>query len=325
MSIITYRKALNDALREEMSRDESVFIIGEDIGEHGGIYGVEEGLLEEFGKDRVINAPISEPGIIGCALGTAITGLRPITDIAYIDYQIIAIDQIVNQTAKMRYMFGGKAKVPMVIRTAGGGGIGSAAQHSQSLEAWFAHVPGLKVIMPSTPYDAKGLLKSAIREDNPVMCIEHKLLYNTKGEVPEEEYLVALGEADIKREGKDVTVVATSKMVLESLEAAKELSQEGIEVEVIDPRTLSPLQDIRMIERSVIKTGHLVVVYEAPATCGYGAEIITRITDSEAFYYLDAPIKRVAGKEVPMPYNKILESAVIPNKDNIKNAIKQIL
>lgn len=323
MSNITYRQALHDALEEEMVRDESVYLIGEDIAEHGGLYGVEEGLVDEFGKERVRITPISETAIIGGALGSAINGMRPITAIGYIDFHTVAMDQIVNQTAKIRYMFGGKAKVPMVMRTAVGMGSGSAAQHSQSLEAWFCHVPGLKVIMPSTPYDAKGLLKSAIRDDNPIMFIEHKLLYSNKEEVPDKEYLIPIGKADIKRSGEDVTIVATSKMVSTSLEAANELEKAGIDCEVIDPRTLVPL-DIETIINSVIKTEHLVVVHEAPGRCGYGAEVVSQIVDSEAFYYLDGSIKRVTGVEVPLPYNENLESAAIPNENDIIETVKEI-
>jgi len=324
MSKITYRQALHDALKEEMRRDESVYIIGEDVGEHGGIYGVELGLMDEFGKERVRTTPISETAIIGGALGSAITGMRPVTDIPYIDFFTAAMDQIVNQTAKIRYMFGGKAKVPMVMRTAIGSGCGSAAQHSQSLEAWFCNVPGLKVVMPSTPYDAKGLLKSSIREDNPIIFIENKLLYNTKGEVPEDEYLTKIGEADVKREGKDITIVATSRMVLEALKAAEELAKDGIECEIIDPRTLVPL-DINKIIKSVIKTKHLVVIYEAPERCGYGAEVVSQVVSSEAFSHLKGPVKRVAGINVPMPYNGRFEKAVIPDKERIIKEVKGVL
>lgn len=320
MREITVREALQEAIREELLRDERVFLMGEDIADHGGIYGVTSGFLEEFGEKRVRNTPISEGAIIGSALGAAITGMRPIAEIMYIDFTTVAMDQIVNQVAKIRYMFGGKIRVPLVIRTQGGGGRGSAAQHSQSLEAWFVHVPGLKVVMPSTPYDAKGLLKTAIRDDNPVIFIEQKMAYQFKGEVPEEEYLIPFGKASVKREGRDVTVIANSYLLPRALKAAEELEKEGIDVEVIDPLTLVPLDKETMIE-SVSKTGRLVVVHEAVKRGGFGGEIVSMIVESEAFYYLDAPIERVAGLEVPVPYNKKLEDYWMPDEENIKEAI----
>lgn len=321
MRTITVRDALKEAIREEMLRDEKVFVMGEDIAEHGGVYGVTRGLLEEFGKERIRNTPIAEAALIGGALGAALTGMRPIAELMYIDFTTVAMDQIVNQAAKIRYMFGGKAEVPLVIRTQGGGGRGSAAQHSQSLEAWFMHVPGLKVVMPSTPYDAKGLLKTAIRDNNPVLFVEQKMAYNFKGEVPEEEYLLPFGQADVKREGSDITVIANSYMLPRALKAAEEVKEEeGISVEVIDPLTLVPL-DTESIAKSVSKTGRLVVVHEAVKTAGFGAEIAARIMESEAFYYLDAPLKRVAGAETPVPYNETLENYGMPDEGNIKEAI----
>lgn len=324
MREITVREALREALREEMLRDEKVFVMGEDIAEHGGIYGVTKGLLEEFGPDRIRNTPISEQAIIGAALGAAITGMRPVAELMYIDFATVAMDQIVNQAAKIRYMFGGKVDVPLVIRTQGGGGRGSAAQHSQSLEAWFIHVPGLKVVMPSTPYDAKGLLKTAIRDNNPVMFVEQKMAYNFKGEVPEEEYLIPFGQADVKREGKDVTVIANSYMLPRALQAAEELEkEEGISVEVIDPLTLVPFDEETIIE-SVSKTGRLVIVHEAVKRGGFGAEVAAKVMESEAFYYLDAPLQRVAGLNVPIPYNEKLESYGMPDVSNIKEAILKI-
>ncbi|MCK8824211.1 alpha-ketoacid dehydrogenase subunit beta [Fuchsiella alkaliacetigena] len=323
MRELSVREALREAMREEMYRDENVFVMGEDITEHGGIYGVTQGLYDEFGGERIRITPISEAVIIGSALGAAMTGMRPIAELMYIDFTTVAMDQIVNQAAKMRFMSGGKVEVPLVIRTQGGGGRGSAAQHSQSLEAWFMHVPGLKVVMPSTPYDAKGLLKTAIRDDNPVLFVEHKMAYNFTGEVPEEEYLIPFGEADIKREGSDVTVIANSYMLPRALEAAEDMvKEEGLSVEVIDPLTLEPF-DEETIVKSVAKTGRLVVVHEAVKRCGFGAEIAAKIMESEAFYYLDAPLERVAGMEAPVPYNEKLEMHGMPNTDKIKAAIKR--
>ncbi len=322
MRELTVREALREAIREEMLRDERVFVMGEDITEHGGIYGVTKGLYQEFGKDRIRITPISEGAIIGSALGAAMTGMRPIAELMYIDFSTVAMDQIVNQTAKMRFMSGGKLEVPLVIRTQGGGGRGSAAQHSQSLEAWFMHVPGLKVVMPSTPYDAKGLLKTAVRDNNPVLFIEQKMAYNFSGEVPEEEYLIPFGKADIKKSGTDVTVVANSYMLPRAIKASEELKEEGIDVEIIDPLTLEPF-DKETIIKSVSKTGRLVVVHEAVKRCGFGAEIASKIMESDAFYYLDAPLERVAGMEAPIPYNEKLENFGMPDVEGIKAAIKR--
>ncbi len=325
MRILTYSEALNEALREEMRRDPTVFVMGEDVAVWGGggIFGVTRGLVEEFGPERVRDTPISEEAIAGVAVGAAVTGMRPVIEIMYVDFIGLAMDPIVNQAAKLRYMFGGKAKVPLVVRAQEGAGRGNAAQHSQSLEAWFVHVPGLKVATPSTPADAKGLLKSAIRDDNPVVFLEHKSLYFTKGPVPDGEHLVPLGMADIKRPGTDCTVVAIHTMVLRALEAAEELAEEGISVEVIDPRTLYPL-DVETMVGSVRRTGRLVVAHEAVRRGGIGAEIVARVVD-EAFDYLDAPPQRVCGAEVPVPYNGRLERAAIPGKEEIVAAVKRIV
>jgi pyruvate/2-oxoglutarate/acetoin dehydrogenase E1 component len=323
LAIITYREAVKEALREEMRRDERVFMLGEDIGIYGGALGVTAGLIEEFGPERIRNTPISEAAIAGTAVGAAAMGMRPVAEIMYMDFTTLSMDQLVNQAAKIRYMFGGKAKIPMVLRTQAGAGRCNAGQHSQSLEAWFVHVPGLYVIQPSTPYDVKGLLKSAIRDDNPVIFIEHKMIYATKGEVPEGEYLVPIGVADVKREGTDVTIVATSMMLFSALEAAAELAKGGIEAEVVDPRTLFPL-DIETILNSVKKTNHLVIVHEANERCGVGAEIAAQVAD-KGFDYLDAPIKRVCGPNSVIPYNQHLERLFIPSVEGIVKAAKGIL
>jgi pyruvate dehydrogenase E1 component beta subunit len=306
-----------------MQRDERVFLIGEDVGVYGGAFGVTLGMVEEFGEERVIDTPISELGIAGAITGAALVGMRPVGEIMFMDFTTIAMEQLVNQAAKMRFMFGGTIKVPFVLRTPAGSGTGAAAQHSQSLENWFVHVPGLKVVMPSTPYDVKGLLLSSIRDDNPVIFVEHKLLYKTKGPVPEEAYTVPLGTAEVKREGRDLTIVATSIMVKRSLEAAAQLAQEGIEVEVVDPRTLKPL-DEETIVRSVIKTGRVLIVHEACKTGGYGGELAAVIGGSEAFDYLDAPIIRLAGRDMPIPYNRNLEYHTVPQVENIVEAARQL-
>ncbi len=324
MREITYAEAIREALRQEMVRDESVFLVGEDVGRYGGAFGVSYGLVDEFGEERVRDTPISEAGIAGAATGAALTGMRPVAEIMFMDLTTIAMDQLVNQAAKLRFMFGGKAKVPMVLRTPGGSGTGASAHHSQSLEAWFVHVPGLKVVMPSTPYDAKGLLLSSIRDDNPVVFVEHKLLYKTKGPVSEDDYTIPLGVADVKRPGRDLTIVATSIMVPRALEAAETLAQEGIEAEVVDPRTLKPLDDGIIVE-SVIKTGRVLVAHEACKTGGVGAEIAARIAESEAFDYLDAPIKRLAGLDIPVPYNRNLERHMVPQVDNIVAAARELV
>lgn len=321
---ISYLEAVREAMSQEMRENQDVFILGEDIGVYGGAFGVTRGMIEEFGPERVRNTPISEAAIAGGAVGAALTGMRPILELQFSDFITIAMDQLVNQAAKTRYMFGGKGKVPLVVRTPAGSGTGAAAQHSQSLEAWMAHIPGLKVVQPSTAYDAKGLLKAAMDDDNPVIFYEHKLLYKTIGEVPEEQYSIPLGKADVKRSGKDVTIVATAIMVHKALEAAKELEAEGIDVEIIDPRTLVPLDEATIIE-SVKKTGKCIVVHEAVKRGGYGGEIASMIAESEAFDYLDAPIKRLGGLAVPIPYNPTLEKAVIPQVPDIIEAAKELV
>lgn len=324
MREISYQEAIRESMSEVMRENEDVFILGEDIGIYGGAFGLTNGMIEEFGPERVRNTPISEAAISGCAVGAAMTGMRPILEIQFSDFIMIAMDNIVNQAAKTRYMFGGKAKVPMVVRLPGGSGAGFAAQHSQSLEAWMAHVPGLKVVQPSNAYDAKGLMKAAIKDDNPVLFYEHKMLYNVKSEVPEEEYEIPLGKADVKKEGKDITIVATAIMVNRSLEAAEILAAEGIDVEIIDPRTLVPL-DTDTIVASVKKTGRALVVYEAVKRGGYGAEIASMIGESEAFDYLDAPIARLGGVETPIPYNPVLEKAAVPQVENIVDACRKLM
>jgi pyruvate/2-oxoglutarate/acetoin dehydrogenase E1 component len=322
MREIKYREAIQEALREELMRDDAVFLIGEDIGARGGIYKATDTLLEEFGQNRVYDTPISEQAIVGASLGAALGGLRPVAEIMYIDFAGLAMDQIVNQCAKIRYMTGGQAVVPLVIRTQGGAGRSIAAQHSQSLEAWYTHIPGLQVVMPATPYDVKGLLKASIRGSNPVIFIEHKLLYLMTGSVPEEDYVIPLGKADIKKEGRDVTLVTWSKMVFDCLEAAAKLEEEGIYAEVLDLRTLNPL-DLEAIVNSVKKTGRAVIVHEACKTGGFGGELSTLIMES-AFDYLDGPVRRVAGLDTPIPYALHLETEVIPNPDWIVKAVKEI-
>ena len=323
MRVITYREAIREAIREEMLRDKRVFLLGEDIGLYGGAYAVTKGLLDEFGSERVRDTPMSEAIIVGAATGAAAAGTRPIAAIMYIDFITFAMDQIVNQAAKMRYMFGGRMEVPMVIRTQGGTGRSSAAQHSQSLESWFIHVPGLRVVLPSSPYDAKGLLKTAIRINDPVLFIEHKLLYTTKGEVPKEEYTIPFGVADIKLAGKDLTIIAYSRMVLFALEAANELEQVGISAEVIDLRTLNPL-DINTILTSVKKTNRVIIVEEDCKTGGTGAEISAQIVE-KSFDYLDVPICRLAGKDIPIPCSPVLETAAIPNKEDIIETARRLV
>lgn len=316
MRELTYAEALREGLRQAMTADPSVFLLGEDIGVYGGAFGVTAGLVQEFGEQRVIDTPISEAGIAGACVGAALTGMRPVGEIQFMDFVTLSMEQLVLQAAKVRFMFGGKASVPMVLRMPGGSGTGAAAQHSESLENWFVHVPGLKVVMPSTPYDAKGLLLAAIDDNNPVIFVEHKLLYKTKGEVPEDMYRVPLSQTNIVRAGQHVTVVATSIMVNRALEAAAELAQEGIELEIVDPRTLKPLDDAPIIE-SVKKTGRALVVHEAVEMGGFGGEIVARIASSEAFDYLEAPIRRLAGLDIPIPYNRELERATVPQAADI--------
>lgn len=323
MREITFGEALREALREEMLREERVFLMGEDIGVFGGAFKVTQGLLDEFGEERVRDTPISEAAIAGIGVGAAMSGMHPVIEIMFGDFMTIAMDQIVNHAAKMHYMTGGKAKVPLTIRTTMGAGRSSAATHSQSLHAWFCHIPGLKVVIPSTPYDAKGLLKTAIRDENPVVIFEDKMIYNLKGPVPEEEYLIQFGEADIKREGKDATVVATSSMVHVAMKAAEELSKQGVEVEIIDPRTLVPL-DTEALCDSAAKTGHVVIVDEGHRQYGVTAELAGVIAEG-AFDYLDAPIKRVGAMDVPIPFTPALEFPTIPDEEDVMNAVLETL
>lgn len=326
MREITYAEAIREALSEEMRSDPTVFLLGEDIGIYGGAFGVTKGMVQEFGEERVRDTPLSEHAITGAAAGAAMTGMRPVVEIMFSDFLTIALEQLANQAAKARYQFGGQVSVPMVLRTAGGSGTGAAEQHSQSLEAWVCHVPGLKVVIPSTPYDAKGLMKSSIRDPNPVVFIEQKLLYRRKGPVPdpEELYDVPLGVADIKRAGRDLTVITWGRMVERSLEAARKLSADGIDTEVIDIRSLVPL-DKSCIIGSVKKTGRAMIVHEACQTAGFGAEIAAVIADSEAFFRLDAPIRRVAGLDVPIPYNPVLEASVVPTVEKIVAAARDLI
>lgn len=316
MRELSYREALNEALSQAMDADPDVILIGEDIGTYGGAFGVTRGLLDRFGAMRVIDTPISEAGIVGACVGAALSGLRPVGDMQFSDFITLGMEQLVLQGARMRTMFAGQVSVPMVMRLPGGAGTGAAAQHSGSYENWFVHVPGLKVVMPASAYDAKGLLLSAIDDDNPVIFCEHKLLYNARGHVPEEAYREPLGVSRILRQGRDLTLVATSMMVNLALEAAGQLAGEGIEVEVIDPRTLRPLDDAPIIE-SVIRTGRLLVVHEAVETGGFGGEVVARVVAGEAFDFLDAPPRRLAGKEAPIPQSEALEAAAIPNVDDI--------
>ena len=322
MRTITYTRALNEAMAEEMTRDESVFLLGEDITELGGVSGAIKGLASRFGDKRVRQTPLSEAAFVGLAVGAAMTGLRPVAEIMYVDFVTVCMDQIVNQAAKLRYMSGGQISIPLVVRTQGGGGTCEAAQHSQSLEAWFAHIPGLKVALPATAADAKGLLKSAIRDDNPVVFLEHKLLYGTKGDVPKEELVIPLGEADVKREGEDVTVVATSLMVHKALAAAEELDGE-VSVEVVDPRTLVPL-DWECIEGSILKTGRLLVAQEACLCCGFGSEIVRRAAE-DCFDALRAPPRVLGGPDIPMPFSSTLEAACIPGEAELVEAIRRMV
>ncbi len=318
----TYRDALREAMSEEMARDGRVLIMGEEVGVWGGTYAVTRGLLDRFGADRVIDTPIAEAAIVGAAVGAAMGGLRPVAELMTINFSLVAMDQIVNNMAKIHYMFGGQIKVPLVVRTPAGWGQ-LAATHSQTFEAWFAHVPGLIVVMPATPYDAKGLLKSAIRSENPVMFIEHARLYGVKGEVPDGEYTLPLGVSEVKRPGRDVTVVAYSRMLHVALAAAEELARDGIECEVIDPRTLRPL-DMGPVYESVKKTHRALIVEEDWTTCGMGAEIAARIAH-DRFDDLDAPVERMGQVEVPMPYAKNLEALMFPDEKAVVEKVKAML
>jgi pyruvate dehydrogenase E1 component beta subunit len=321
--MITYRDALNEALKEEMRADSSVFVMGEGIAERGGSFKVTVDLLKEFGSERVRDTSLSEASFTGAGVGAAITGMRPVVEILFIDFAMLILDQIINQAAKYSFMSGWRGKVPMVLRTQGGVGNGVAAQHSQSLEALFYHIPGLKVAMPSTPYDAKGLLKAAIRDDDPVVFIEHKLLYLNKGHVPEEEYLLEPGRGSIKKEGTDLTLIAWSGMVPLCLKVAEKLEKEGVRIEVVDPMWLVPL-DKELILGSVRKTGHAVIVQEAVRRGGVASDISSVIME-EAFDYLDAPVLIVAGKNTPIPFNEKLEKSCIPNEAGIEKAIRESL
>jgi pyruvate dehydrogenase E1 component beta subunit len=320
---LTFGEAIKEALAEELRRDPRVFMIGEDIAEAGTTFKVLNGLVEEFGPKRIIDSPISEAGITGLGVGAAMTGMRPVIDIMFGDFSGLIMDQIANQAAKIHYMSGGKLKVPMVLRTTMGAGRRSAAQHSQSLHAWFSHIPGLKVVVPSTPYDAKGLMKSAIRDDNPVVIFEDKMMYKlVKGLVPEEEYTIPLGIADVKRAGKDITIVATSSMVYVALEAAKMLAEIGISAEVVDPRTLLPLDKPTLIN-SATKTSRAIVVDEGYEQYGVTAELASVIADG-AFYYLDAPVKRIGAMNVPIPFSPVLEDLTIPNAKVVCETAKSL-
>ncbi len=323
MREITYAQAINEAIRGSMLKDERVVLLGEDIGCYGGVFQVTAGLQAEFGPQRVVDTPISEAGFVGASVGAALTGMRPVTEIMFIDFTTCCMDMIINQMAKMHYMFGGRGKVPMVLRTNIGAGRGTAAQHSQSFHAIFMHIPGLLVVAPSTPYDAKGLMVEAIQNDNPVVFVEHKKLYIEKGPVPEEMYSIPFGQAEIKREGKDITIVATHALVQRSLNAAEQVAKEGIDAEIVDPRTLVPL-DKETILNSVKKTGRLLVADEGHRTCGAAAEIAAMVAE-EAIYYLKAPIKRVTSPDTPVPFSPPLEQAFIPDEKKLIPAIKSLM
>ena len=318
----TIRDAINETLHAEMRRDSNIIIMGEDIGVAGGVFKVTNGLLGEFGPNRVLDTPISEAGIVGLAVGAAMTGLRPIVEIMFNDFTTLASDQIVNQAAKLRYMTAGQCRIPLVIRTAMGAGRRAAAQHSQSLQAWYAHIPGLKVVMPSNPEDACGLLRSAIRDDNPVLFMEDKMMYSQKGPLPDGDFTVPLGKARIHRAGKDVTVICTSSMLYPALEAASQLAEDGIEVEVIDPRTISPMDNDALVG-SARKTGNVLVVDEGYQSFGVTAEIAARITES-AFDYLDEPVRRLGAADVPVPFAPNLEDATIPSAARIVEIVKEM-
>ena len=324
MRQITYRDAVREAMVEEMRRDENVYFMGEDIGAYCGAFGVSKNMLEEFGAERIRETPISETAFMGAGVGSAITGMRPIVELMFSDFMAVCYDQIINQAAKMHFMFAGKVNVPMVIRTPSGGGTGAAAQHSQSLEQMYLHVPGLKVVVPSTPYDAKGLLKASIRDNNTVVFLEQKRLYKEKGMIPDEDYTIPLGVADVKREGPDVSIITYGRMVQMSLKVAEKLAEEGINVEVLDLRTLSPL-DKDAIIATAKKTHKVVIVHEAVQFGGFGGEIAATITDSDAFYYLDAPIKRVGALYCPVPFNPVLEAETFPTPAKIEAAVRDVL
>ncbi len=323
MHEMTYREAVQEALIEEMQRDPTVFMLGENLRLRGGVYQVAKGLADQFDESRILDMPISESAFVGAAVGAAILGTRPIVDLMFSDFLPLAMDQIVNHASKMHYMYGGKASVPLVIRAFFGAGTSLGCSHSQSLEAWLIHCPGLKVVMPSTPADVKGLLKASIRDNDPIVFLEHRLLYSLKGDVPEGEYLISLGSADVKREGTDITIVATAYMVHKALDAADILEQQGIDVEIIDPRSLMPL-DWDTIFHSIQKTGRLLIAHEACKTGGFGAEIAA-IASEKAFGYLDAPVKRVCAPDVPVPFSPPLEQLYIPTKDDIIAAVREMV
>ncbi len=323
MREISYAESIRECLKQNIKTDDKIFMIGEDVGLYGGAFGVSVGLVSELGEDKLMDTPISEQGIVGVAIGAALLGMKPIVEIMFSDFMMLPLEQIANQAAKMRYMFGGKAKVPLVIRTPGGGGIGLAAQHSQSIEGIFLGFPGLKIVMPSSAYDVKGLLASSIKDDNPVLFFEHKLLYQTKGNVPEEPYEIPIGKAEVKRQGSNITVVATSYMVHKSLKVAEKLAGEGISVEVVDPRTIKPL-DIDIIKESIKKTGRGVLAEEACYTGGFTCYLAAEISRI-CFDWLDAPIERVTGLDCSIPYEHNLESAVIPDEARIEKAIRKVL
>ncbi|WP_207695079.1 acetoin:2,6-dichlorophenolindophenol oxidoreductase subunit beta [Enterococcus sp. DIV0212c] len=324
MRTISYLQAINEALDEALAEDEHVFLIGEDIGVYGGGFGATQGLQEKYGKQRVRDTPISESAIAGAAVGAAMTGMRPVIELQFSDFITVAMDQLVNQAAKIHYMYNGKAKVPLVMRTAAGSGTGAAAQHSQNLENWMAHIPGLKVIQPTNAYDAKGLLHAAIKDNNPVMFYEHKLLYKTSGNVPSEPYTIPIGVADIKRTGDDITIVATGIMVNKALEAAEIMKEKGVSVEVVDPRTLVPL-DKETILRSVEKTKRVIVATEAVKNSGFSAEITAIIAESDSALDLKKPIVRLGGEFVPMPAQKVLEARATPQVDSLVNAVEKLM
>ena len=322
--LMSVKEAIITAMSEEMRKDENVFLMGEDVGIFGGDFGTSVGMLDEFGPERIKDTPISESAISGAAVGAAMTGLRPIVDVTFMDFIVYMMDNIVNQAAQTRYMFGGKGQVPVTFRCAAGSGVGSAAQHSQSLESWFTHIPGVKVVAPGTPADVKGLLKSAIRDNNPVIFLEYKAQYNMKGEVPTDpEFIIPLGKGEIKKEGKDITIVTYGRMLERVMKAAEIVESEGISVEVVDPRTLIPL-DKEIILNSVKKTGRVILVNDAHKTSGVIGEISAIISESDTFDYLDHPIVRLAGEDVPIPYNHALETAMVPSVEKIVEAIRKV-
>ncbi len=323
MKETTVLEAIREAIAEEMERDSNVFMIGEDIGQFGGALGQTKGLFERFGDERILDTPISEAAIVGAAVGASLLGMRPIADIMFTDFSTLAMDQIINQAAKARFMSGGKVSVPIVIKMQSGAGRGKAAQHSQSFEAIYSHIPGLKVVMPSTPYDAKGLFKTAIRDNDPVVYMEHGSLYGIKGQIPEEDYTIPMGVGDIKREGKDISIITYSYMVHKALAAAEILEADGIDAEVVDLRTLRPM-DTEIITTSVKKTHRAVVLHEACITGGIGGEIVAKIAEN-VFDYIDAPIKRVGIPDVPIPYAKSLEDTIVPNEEKLITCIKEVM